>query len=593
YDVRDNDAGETWVIMEYLRGPTLDQVLERSPHGLRPEEVTLWFSGLAASVEALHQRGIVHRDLKPANAFRDGDQVKLGDYGLSKFISVSQRGAQTQSIGTVHYMAPEISRGRYGKEIDIYALGVMLHEMLTGKVPFDGESIEEILMKHLTQQPDLHRLAEPYRAVVKKCLEKDPENRYSSVKELMDALNGVGTAASASAPEDDVLYIKDEEEPLYIGPDPEPQAAGGGDILFLNEEPARSPRGPARPVHYIGPSAGDHGSSWYSPEPIAAAMGGFLGHLGTNPAALILFLVAFFVSFLYLWPGYLFALWVYAVYYGVRVVVLGLAAACGSPSAHTAGNAPASKRRASFCTRKRETRVLPKKTFLEKATELSGSLVVSALAVVVCCVLFVGAASQAPEIAGLMNNTAYLQQPGSSTAVAPLENVVMLCLIGIAGAWAILIPAKFWEGRSGDGLQRRFVMMIVGLAVGALAYAADVALMINFTEISPSWNSVWEQLKTPTLQGPTLLSYMAFFGVLFFTVRWWLQADPLRSSRLSFLPLVVCGFWAFMLFLLWPFTQSWGILWAVVISLAVQSAAPWVAPKPSPDPANENEAAVA
>ena len=114
----------------------------------------------------LHDRGIVHRDLKPGNIFCDEGMVKVGDYGLSKFISCSRRSGHTESIGTVHYMAPEVANGRYGKEIDVYALGVILYEMLTGRVPFEGESVGEVLMKHLTAKPDVSMLAEPYRGVV-------------------------------------------------------------------------------------------------------------------------------------------------------------------------------------------------------------------------------------------------------------------------------------------------------------------------------------------------------------------------------------------------------------------------------------------
>ena len=114
-----------------------------------------WFDGIAQGVAYLHDHGIVHRDLKPGNIFLDQGTVKIGDYGLSKFISCSRRSGQTESVGTFHYMAPEIGLGRYGKEIDIYALGILLYEMLSGHVPFEGESSQEIIMKHLTTPPNL------------------------------------------------------------------------------------------------------------------------------------------------------------------------------------------------------------------------------------------------------------------------------------------------------------------------------------------------------------------------------------------------------------------------------------------------------
>jgi hypothetical protein len=85
-------------------------------------------------------------------------------------------------------MAPEMSHGRYGKEVDQYALGIILCQMLTGRVPFDGESQGEILMKHLMADPDLGRLTEPYRSVVARLLDKDPRNRYPAVQSLLDEL---------------------------------------------------------------------------------------------------------------------------------------------------------------------------------------------------------------------------------------------------------------------------------------------------------------------------------------------------------------------------------------------------------------------
>jgi hypothetical protein len=184
FDMRVDAHGEHWVIMEYVAGEPLNVILSRHPHGLAPELARQWFLGLAAAIGYLHEHGIVHRDLKPGNVFIENGAVKVGDYGLSKFISGSQRTAQTQSVGTVHYMAPEISTGNYNKQIDIYAAGSLLYEMLTGHVPFDGESAGEILMKHLTTPPDLSRVPAEFAPIVAKALAKDPARRHRSMAEL-------------------------------------------------------------------------------------------------------------------------------------------------------------------------------------------------------------------------------------------------------------------------------------------------------------------------------------------------------------------------------------------------------------------------
>src|SRR5205085_10706641 len=115
------------------------------------------------------------------NIFLESGTVKIGDYGLCKFISSSQRTAQTQSVGTVHYMAPEISTGNYNKQIDVYAAGIVLYEMLTGRVPFEGESAGEILMKHLTSPPDLSKLPTEYIPIVSKALAKNPAQRFATI----------------------------------------------------------------------------------------------------------------------------------------------------------------------------------------------------------------------------------------------------------------------------------------------------------------------------------------------------------------------------------------------------------------------------
>jgi hypothetical protein len=239
FDLKTTDAGDTFVVMEYVAGPSLASVLKQYPAGLPPAEVRYWLKGLVEGVAYLHDHGIVHRDLKPANLFMEEGIVKIGDYGLAKLITPSQGTEHSESIGTCHYMAPEIGSGKYHKPIDVYAIGVILYEMLTGKVPFDGETVNEVLMKHLTARPDLSKLAEPYKGIVAKALAKDPNHRPGRLYDLLpsedaprvpdvriigDAKAGRGAhaGANAAAADDDVLRIEAEEPVFYIGPDTRP-----------------------------------------------------------------------------------------------------------------------------------------------------------------------------------------------------------------------------------------------------------------------------------------------------------------------------------------------------------------------------------
>ena len=191
YDVREDDKGSHWLIMEYVAGEPLSTILGRHPNGVAPELAAQWFQGLAQAIHCLHEHGIVHRDLKPGNIFLENGLIKVGDYGLCKFIADSQHAGMTKDVGTVHYMAPEISTGNYNRQIDIYAAGVLLYEMLTGHVPFEGESAGEILMKHLTAPPDLAKVPKEFVAILQKALTKNPANRYQTIGEMAKAVAAV------------------------------------------------------------------------------------------------------------------------------------------------------------------------------------------------------------------------------------------------------------------------------------------------------------------------------------------------------------------------------------------------------------------
>jgi hypothetical protein len=190
FDVKYNDRNEPFVIMEYVAGPSLHDLLSESPNGLGAQKAAFFLREIAKGLAFLHECGIVHRDLKPSNIFYENGYVKVGDYGLAKAISASRHSGHTITVGTVHYMAPEIGAGSYNRGIDIYALGVLLYEMLTGDVPFDGSSPAEILMKHMTASPELGRIQEPFARVIGKALAKDPNDRYQTVQEMVEDLFG-------------------------------------------------------------------------------------------------------------------------------------------------------------------------------------------------------------------------------------------------------------------------------------------------------------------------------------------------------------------------------------------------------------------
>ena len=253
FDLREGEDGQVFVIMEYVAGPSLAQVILDHGGALPPEQVLPVFEQIATGLDYLHGQGIVHRDLKPSNVFLEDGVAKIGDYGLSKFIEVSDYDAHTMNVGSVHFMAPEVGSGKYGVGVDVYAMGAMLYQAVAGRVPFEGVTAAEILMKHLTAEPDMAPVPERYRAVLAQTLAKNPEDRPPSAGAVIGALDGAPAGPSASpGPRPDTPPVAADEaqrseEPTLItpasgqrpahrphhGPRPEPELPEAGPGMSL------------------------------------------------------------------------------------------------------------------------------------------------------------------------------------------------------------------------------------------------------------------------------------------------------------------------------------------------------------------------
>lgn len=199
YDLRTDERGDHWLVMEYVHGEPLSSVLNRNPKGLPVDQAREWFLQVAKAVSYLHDHAVIHRDIKPGNVFVEHGTVKLGDYGLSKAVSSASL-TQSANVGTVYYMAPEVARGACTKQVDVYACGVMLYELLTGEVPFRGDSWAEVALRHQTDLPTLDSVPGEYLPILEKALRKKPEDRYSDIDEMIRDLEAIGQPQPKPAP---------------------------------------------------------------------------------------------------------------------------------------------------------------------------------------------------------------------------------------------------------------------------------------------------------------------------------------------------------------------------------------------------------
>lgn len=202
FDYNRLDSGQPYIVMEYLNGESLSAVLRRKGKLDAGSAVPI-FADCCRGLSAAHEQGIVHRDVKPANIFLLDDsngkqQIKLLDFGMAKIIvgghpDLTQTGT---AFGTVQYMSPEQALGeKIDGRSDLYALGCVMYETLTGKKVFEGRTAFGVMEQHVRKDPKqfsevdpLTKVSQTLESVVMKALAKNADDRYQSAGELIDAL---------------------------------------------------------------------------------------------------------------------------------------------------------------------------------------------------------------------------------------------------------------------------------------------------------------------------------------------------------------------------------------------------------------------
>ncbi len=231
YD-RGHFDGVNYIAMQYVQGSTLKALIER---GLTPEQVVPLVRQVLEAARAAHRRGIVHRDLKPQNVIVDAEgKALVTDFGIAR-AGVSEITQTGSVMGTPHYFSPEQAQGFEVTSVsDLYSIGVILYEALTGRVPFEGESSVAVAMKQVSQAPQRPssinpRVSPALDAVVMRALEKEPGERFQNADAFIAALDqamrepgvGGGTAAFAALPpvvaEEELPEQKDNRKWIWIG----------------------------------------------------------------------------------------------------------------------------------------------------------------------------------------------------------------------------------------------------------------------------------------------------------------------------------------------------------------------------------------
>ena len=194
YDVSVTDKLQ-YIVMEYVDGITLKEYLKQRGGALTWKEVVHFATQVLSALQHAHSKGIIHRDVKPQNIMLLADgSIKMMDFGIARFSRAQSQTVSDKAIGSVHYISPEQAKGeRTDARTDIYSVGVMLYEMLSGRLPFDGDGAVSIAIMQISEKPKPLAEIAPntpagLRQITEKAMEKDPDKRYQSAQEMLDAI---------------------------------------------------------------------------------------------------------------------------------------------------------------------------------------------------------------------------------------------------------------------------------------------------------------------------------------------------------------------------------------------------------------------
>jgi len=205
YDVG-REGNINYIVMELIEGDTLNKIIEKeAPMDYR--KVIDISKQVASALRIAHKNKIIHRDVKPHNIMITNDGVvKLADFGIARAVNDATLSTGSKIVGSVHYFSPEQARGNYVDErSDIYSLGIVMYEMLTGKVPFDGDNPVTVALKHINEEivPPIElepSIPPALNRCVMKATNKFQTNRYSSADELIEDLNNITTIIDVTGP---------------------------------------------------------------------------------------------------------------------------------------------------------------------------------------------------------------------------------------------------------------------------------------------------------------------------------------------------------------------------------------------------------